>query len=69
MSGIGIIAGIGGALAATRVLSTLLYGVGPTDPLTLAGGSLLVALVVLAACYLPARRAASVDPLVALRWE
>jgi putative ABC transport system permease protein len=65
--GIGI--GVAGALVATPTLSSLLYGVRPTDPITFAGVSVLLAGVVLAACYVPARRAARLDPLVALRWE
>jgi ABC-type antimicrobial peptide transport system permease subunit len=56
--------GIGG-----RVLSALLYGVGPRDPLTLAAGIILLAMAALLACWVPARRAASVDPAVTLRIE
>ena len=64
-AGIGLVA----SLAAMRLLSTMLYGVKPTDPLTFAGSSALVILVALAASWLPARRAASIDPMQSLRTE
>jgi ABC-type antimicrobial peptide transport system permease subunit len=63
---LGLIAGIGGALAVMRVLGALLYGVSTTDPLTFAGASALVAAVALVAIYVPAMRAARVDPKSAL---
>jgi putative ABC transport system permease protein len=66
---IGIVCGVLGALALTRVMKQLLYGVTPTDPLTFILISLLLIFVALLACYLPARRAMRVDPLVALRHE
>jgi len=65
----GLIAGIAGALAASHFLRTLLFEVRPGDPLTIVSVSLLLALVGLAACYIPARRATRVDPLIALRSE
>jgi ABC-type lipoprotein release transport system permease subunit len=53
----------------TRLISSLLFGISPADPLTFAGIVLLLVLVTLTACYVPARRAISVDPVTALRHE
>jgi ABC-type antimicrobial peptide transport system permease subunit len=66
---IGIAVGIGGAFAATRLLTSFLIGVGPTDALTFALVAASLAIVALLACWIPARRATKVDPLVALRHE
>jgi putative ABC transport system permease protein len=65
--GVSMALGLAGALAATRLLAGLLYGVTPGDPLTFASVSLALTAVALAACYLPARRASRADPLSILR--
>jgi putative ABC transport system permease protein len=63
----GIAMGVGGAVALTRYLTTLLFGVKPIDVITFVGVALILALVVLAACIVPARRATKIDPLEALK--
>jgi putative ABC transport system permease protein len=69
LSACGLVLGLAGSLGAGRLLRSLLYGVSATDPVVYSGVTLLLALVALAACYQPARRAARALPLAALRHE
>jgi predicted permease len=66
---VGLTIGLAGSLALTRAMQSLLFGVNATDPVTFAGVALLLGSAALLACYLPARRATKVDPIVALRYE
>jgi len=66
---IGLPLGLGGAIALSGILESQLFGVSASDPVTLLCVSLLLAAVAILACHLPARRAAKVDPMVALRYE
>ena len=69
LAGFGILCGVIGAAAVTRVVTSLLYNVSATDPISFAGTAAFLALIALLASYIPARRATSVDPIVALRAE
>jgi putative ABC transport system permease protein len=66
---VGVLVGLAGALALTRFLSTLLFGIEPTDPLTFGCVSVLLIAIAGLACFLPALRATWVDPMVVLRYE
>ena len=69
MAGAGIVVGLAGAFGLARLITAMLYGVKPYDPLTFAGVAVVLALTALAACWIPALRATRVDPLEALRYE
>ncbi|MGH9708590.1 MAG: FtsX-like permease family protein, partial [Candidatus Acidiferrales bacterium] len=66
---IGVAVGLVAALALTRLMSQMIFGVGAFDPLTFAGVSILLIFIAMAACYIPARRAMRTDPMIALRYE
>jgi putative ABC transport system permease protein len=65
----GLALGLAGSFASMRMLKNMLFGVGAADPLTFTASALLLLLVALLACWIPARRATKVDPLVALKYE
>lgn len=65
----GVVIGTISAFALTRFMSTILYGVSPADPLTFTSIAMLLVLMALLACYLPARRATRIDPMIALRYQ
>ena len=69
LAALGIAIGVAAAFGLTRLMSSLLFGTGSNDPITFASAATILLLVAIAACYIPARRAIAVDPMVALRYE
>jgi ABC-type antimicrobial peptide transport system permease subunit len=69
LAGIGVVVGLGAAAGLTRLMASLLYGITPIDPVTYAAVALMLVIATIVASYLPARRAASVDPIEALKAE
>jgi ABC-type antimicrobial peptide transport system permease subunit len=69
LAGAGIVVGVAAALVLTRLVKSMLYGIEPYDPATMGGGVLILLMVALAASWIPARRAARVQPMEALRHE
>ena len=69
LASLGILLGLFGAFALTRLMSGMIYGVSSTDPVTFVAVAALLGVVAIAPCYIPARRATRVDPMVALRYE